>query len=103
VPGPVWMGVEKRKCFAHTGVRTVGRYTVYALPPLFTFKDEVAAQIAVAWGCQNERYTRARARAHTHTHTHTHTHISFWGVFRRVKPRGRVCRQIWVTTEQKKI
>ena len=74
MPGPVWMGVEKRKCFAHTGVRTVGRYTVYALPPLFTFKDEVAAQIAVAWGCQNERYTRAR----THTHTHTHTHTYFF-------------------------
>jgi hypothetical protein len=49
VLGPVWMGVEKRKSFAHTGFEP---------------------SVAVPSSCQNERYKRARACAHTHTHTH---------------------------------
>jgi hypothetical protein len=87
--GPVLMGLEKRKSLAPSGVRTVRPCTTYDLPPLFPLKAEVVAQIAVARGCHNERYT----------HAGTHAHLFL--VFRRVKLRGRVCRQFGVATEQK--
>jgi len=60
-PGPVWMGVEKRKISCtYRGSKRPSLYRRHSPTP-FTLKAEVEALIAEARGCQIERYT------HTHT------------------------------------
>lgn len=57
MPGPVWMGVS---C-THRGLNRPSLYRLRSPSPL-PLNLKSSAQIAVARGCQNERYTHARTR-----------------------------------------
>jgi hypothetical protein len=88
VRGPFWMGMVKRKSLAPSGVRTVRRCTATPSHPSSPLK--LKPQRRLRW--------RGVGRMNV---TRTHAHAHFFLVFRRVKPRGRVCRQFGVATEQK--